>query len=227
MAATTFTATGGDYMRPYYGGGGYAGRAVIRTFPETTAGTFVRGEPLIQDTGSHLGGGVIVAANDPTAGVVGVACHGATGSQNTAWGALGKYGVGSRTDITALAAGNAGSLGAGVAGSLGNGVGGCYENVSNVATLVGNGVTKGLVQVWLLTQLFMARVVDTQAVSADFIGLQYGLEKDTSHLIWRVDTGDTSNKVVQITDILDQDGDVNGWVVFKFLAAANRLFGER
>ncbi len=228
MAATTFTVTGQDYIRPYFMGG--AGRHTIRTFAEATAGTFLPGEVLIQDTGSHLGGAVKVAANDPTAGIVGVAVHGATGTANTGWAAgVGSGGLGSRTDSTALAAGQASSLGPGVAGSLGMGIGGSYTNVGNVRTLAGNGVTKGLIQVYLAGQgnLFYGRCLTTQAISNDDIGAQYGIELDATNLIWRVDNTDTGNKSVQIVALFDNDGDINGRYIFKFVAAANRLFGER
>lgn len=228
MGATTFTVTGQDYLRPYFmAGGGAAGQ--IRTFPESTAGTFLPGDVLIQDTGSHKGGGVIKAANDPTTGVIGVAVHGATGSAFTGWSGVGAGGWGSRTDSTALASGQASSLGPGVGGSLGNGVGGSYVNVANVATLQGNGATKGLIQVYLAgtNNLFVGRALAGQTISNDDIGAQYGLEIDATNLIWRVDNGDTSNKVVQIVGLFDNDGDINGRYIFKFLAAANRLFGER
>lgn len=229
MGATTFTVTGQDYIRPYFFGsrGSYG---TIRTFAEATAGTFLPGEVLIQDTGSHLGGAVKIAANDPTSGVIGIAVHGATGVANTGWAAgVGSGGLGSRTDSTALAAGQASSLGPGVGGSLGMGVGPSYVNVGNVRTLQGGGVTKGLIQVYLAgnDNLFVGRVLTTQAISNDQIGAQYGLELDATNLIWRVDTTDTSNKVVQIMGLFDNDGDINGRLIFKFLAAANLLAGER
>lgn len=225
MGATTFTITGQDYVRPYFTGA----RPAVRTFPEATAGTFLPGEVLIQDTGSHLGNAVKVAANDPVAGVIGIAVHGATGVANTSWSAAGGGGWGSRTDSTALASGQASSLGPGIAGSLGSGVGPSYVNLSNTRTLQGNGTTKGLIQVYLAgtNNLFVGRVLTTQAISNDQIGVQYGIELDATNLIWRVDTTDTTNKSVQIVGLFDNDGDVNGRVIFKFLAAANLLFGER
>jgi hypothetical protein len=208
-------------------GGGVAG--VVRTFAESTAGTFLPGDVLIQDTGSHKGSGVIKAANDPTSGVIGVAVHGATGSAFTNWSGVGGGGLGSRTDSTALAAGQASSLGPGVGGSLGNGVGPSYVNIGNVATLQGNGATKGLIQVYIAGNgnLFVGRSLSGQAISNDDIGQQFGLEIDATNLIWRVDNGDTSNKVVQIVGLFDNDGDINGRYIFKFVAAVNRLFGER
>lgn len=227
MGATTFTAGGGDIVRPYWMPGGP--HPVIQTFPEATAGSFVAGEPLIQDTGSHKGNGVVVASNDPTANIIGIAVHGATGVANTNWSGSGNGGRGSRTDITVLASGAAGSLGAGVGGSLGLGIGGTYKNVNNVATLTGNDGIKGLVQVYLATPFtfFVARVISGNAITSANIGIQCGFEKDTSNLIWRIDDGDTSNKTVQIVDLFDADGDVNGRYIFKFVAAAKLLYGER
>lgn len=226
MGATTFTVGYGDYVRPYMGF-----RAIgVRSFPEAASQTFVPGEPIILNgTGSHKNNEVKVASNDPTANIVGIAVHGATGSEFTNWSGQNAGGWGSRTDITSLAAGQASSLGPGIAGSLGNGVGGSYQNVAGVATLVGNGATKGLVQVWLASNetLFVGRVISGNAISSDNIGLQCGFEKDTTNLIWRVDDGDSGNKSVQIVGLFDNDGDVNGRYIFKFVAAANVLFGER
>lgn len=226
MAATTFTVTGQDYVRPYYLQGG---RPLIATFPEATAGTFLPGELLIQDTGSHLGNGVKVAANNPTAGVIGFSVHGATGVANTAWSAVGGGGLGARTDSTALAAGAASSLGPGVAGSLGSGVGPSYVNLANVRTLTGNGVTKGIVQVYLAGRdsLFIARVLTGQAISNDGIGVQYAMSLDATNLIWRIDNTNTTNKVAQIVGLFDADGDINGRYIFKIVAAANLLYGDR
>lgn len=225
MGATTFTATGMDGVRPYYA----SGRVTVATFPEATAGTFLPGEILIQDTGSHKGNGVIVASNNPTAGIVGVACHGATGSANTNWSGVGAGGLGSRTDVTALAQGQAGSLGPGIAGSLGSGVGPSYVNLGNVRTLQGNGVTKGLVQVWLAgaNNLFIARVLTTQAISNDGIGVKYAMSLDATNLIWRIDNTNTSNTCAQIVGLFDNDGDINGRYIFRFTGAANLLYGDR
>lgn len=225
--ATTFTVGGGDFVRPYMQG---AGSVRVRTFPEKASQSFLVGEPLIWGgSGSHKANQVGVASNDPTANIIGIAAQGATGVENTSWSGSGNGGWGSRTDITVLAAGAAGSLGPGIAGSLGSGVGGEYRNVGNVATLTGNGATKGLVQVWLAhpEQLFVGRVISGNAISNDNIGLQCGFEKDATNLIWRVDDGDSSNKCVQIVGLFDADGDVNGRYIFKFVAATNLMFGER
>lgn len=226
MAATTFTVTGQDFVRPYMQG---AGSVRIRSFPEAASQTFCPGALIVAQSSSHKGNEVKAAAANPTAGVIGFAVHGATGTEFTTWSGAGNGGMGSRTDITALAAGSAGSLGPGIAGSLGLGVGPSYENVGNVATLRGNGATKGLVQVYLAhpEAVFIGRSGAGQAISNDDIGAQYGVVIDATNLIWRVDNTNTTQKVVQIVGLYDADGDINGRYLFKIMAAVNYLYGER
>lgn len=233
MAATTFTVTGQDFVRPYTQGGG---SVRVKSFPEAASQTFLPGELLIAaGTGAHKNNEVKVAANNPVANIIGFAVHGASGSEFSAWSGVGGGGVGSRTDITALTTGSSGyagaggSLGAGIAGSLGKGVGPSYTNVGNVRTLSGLGATTGLVQVYLATAeaLFVARVLNGQAISNDEIGSQFAMSLDATNLIWRIDNTNTTNKSAQVVALYDADGDINGRYIFKIVAAANLLFGER
>lgn len=227
MAATTFTVSGGDFVRPYMQAGG---SVRILSFPEAPSQTFVPGELVIAAaTGSHKLNQVKVSGATPSANILGFAVHGATGSEFTAWSGVGAGGRGSRTDITALAAGSAGSLGPGIAGSLGKGVGPTYQNIGNVATLSGNGGTVGLVQVYVATpeSLFVGRSGNGQAISNDDIGVKYGAVRDATNLIWRVDNTNTTQLAFQVVGLFDNDGDINGRYIFKIVAAASLLFGER
>lgn len=228
MGATTFTRGPGDFVRPYFLTGPH--RPGIRSFFEGASQSFVPGEPLIASTDSHQGNCVKVASNDPTSNLIGIAVHGATGTQVSPIGAN-TGGWGSRTDSTVLASGAASSLGMGIAGSLGAGVGPSYQPTGTGSTtaLKGNGATVGVVQVYTLdvNTLFVACALNGQAISNNDIGSKFGFEKDTNYNIWRIDNGDTSNTVVQIVGLFDADGDVNGKYIFKFVAATNLLFGER
>lgn len=227
MAATTFTVTGQNFVRPYMQG---AGSVRVRSFPEAASQTFLPGELLIAaGTGANKNNEVKVAANNPTANIIGFAVHGATGSEYLAWSGVGGGGLGSRTDHTALAAGSASSLGAGIGGSLGKGVGPSYVNLGNVRTLQGNGATVGLIQVYLAhpDALFVAHVLNGQAISNDGVGVQYAMSLDATNLIWRIDNTNTTNKSAQVVGLFDADGDINGRYIFKVVAAANLLFGER
>ena len=203
--ATTFTVGPGDTMRPYIRGGQVA---QIVSFPEAASQVFKAGELLILNNGGSLGHQVKLSGANPTADVVGTAVHDATGTQGT-WA-----GRGSRTDSQALGAGAASSLGPGQGGSLGAGVIG--------------GLTKGVVQVYCAypNTLFVARCQSGGALSVDNIGRQFGVVRDAGNVIWRVDTTNTTQKVVQIVGLFDDNGDTNGRYIFKFRAAINALYGE-
>lgn len=227
MAATTFTVGGGDFVRPYMQG---AGSVRIRSFPEAASQSFVPGELIINNgTGAHKNNEVKVSGATPTVGLIGFSVHGATGREFSAWSGVGGGGLGSRTDVSVLAAGAASSLGPGIGGSLGLGVGPSYQNIGNVATLVGNGATVGLVQVYIAHSeaLWVGRAGNGQAISNDDIGQQYGAVRDATNLIWRVDNTNTTQKVFQIVGLFDTDGDINGRYIFKIMGTANYLFGER
>jgi hypothetical protein len=71
---------------------------------------------------------------------------------------------------------------------------------------------------------FVARVEDGASISGANIGTNYGLVKDSTNNIWRVDTSDTTNVNVTVTGLVDADGDVNGRVRFQFLASARGQF---
>ena len=174
------------------------GRPKVKSFPEAASQTFKAGELIILGTATDKGNEVKVASDNPTTAiVVGIAVHDATQTEGTHASGSGVQGQ----------MGNAGSLGLGVTG----------------------GLTKGIVQVWLAGRdnLFVAHTLDTQAIDNNDIGKQFGFEKDTTNKVWRVDNTDTSNKSVQIVDLFDNDADVNGRYVFKFLGAVNVLYGDR
>lgn len=69
--ATTFTRSSGDCFRPY-------GRSEVRHYPEAASQSFKRGEPVILDA-SATQNRVKVAADNPTAAIVGVAAGDASG----------------------------------------------------------------------------------------------------------------------------------------------------
>jgi len=72
---------------------------------------------------------------------------------------------------------------------------------------------------------FNGAVQDAMALSVDFVGKQYGLILDAANgNVFRVNTADTTNKVVEVVKLIDQPGDINGRVAFKFLSAARAPF---
>ena len=74
---------------------------------------------------------------------------------------------------------------------------------------------------------FQGVVQDAMALDPNFIGKQYGVILDAANgNIFRVNTADTTNKVVEVVKLIDAIGDVNGRVAFKFLSAARAPFSS-
>lgn len=67
---------------------------------------------------------------------------------------------------------------------------------------------------------FKANVQDTGALALANVGTAYGVVLDATNDIFRVDLSDTTNTRVRVTELIDEVGDVNGLVVFKWLNAA-------
>lgn len=94
--------------------------------------------------------------------------------------------------------------------------------VVGVAAEAASGVTNRKIGVYVADENseFQGNVQDTGALAQANIGLQYSIVLDGTNDIFRVDLGDTTNKRVVVTELIDQAGDVNGRVVFKWLNAA-------
>jgi hypothetical protein len=84
--ATTFTPSAGNIIRPY-------GRSKVKHFPEAASQTFKRGYPVIMDAASTENR-IKVAADNPTAAIVGIAAEdasGTTGNKVAVWLAKPEY----------------------------------------------------------------------------------------------------------------------------------------
>jgi hypothetical protein len=79
------------------------------------------------------------------------------------------------------------------------------------------GTTGSPITVWLADENgeFRGVVQNTGTLDGPNVGAEYGLVADGTNVIWRVDLSDTTYKLVRITQLLDADGDVNGYVGFK------------
>lgn len=71
---------------------------------------------------------------------------------------------------------------------------------------------------------FIGVVQDAGVLAVGNVGTNYGLVKDATNNIWRVDLSDTTNVNVTVTGLVDPAGDVNGRVRFQFLASARGQF---
>lgn len=96
--------------------------------------------------------------------------------------------------------------------------------ILGVASTAATGTTDSQITYWIADNgnQFVGRVQGSGTLDYTQVGLQCGIVQDTtvSPAIWRVDYSDTTNKNVEITGLIDADGDVNGRVRFQFISAA-------
>jgi len=99
-------------------------------------------------------------------------------------------------------------------------------SVVGVAAEAASGVEGTMIGVWVANNdgEFLANVQDTGTLAATNVGSGFGVVRDATNLIWRVDLSETSAKVVDIVKLIDAVGDVNGLVVCKFRSAIRLPF---
>ena len=99
------------------------------------------------------------------------------------------------------------------------------------AASAANGTKGHLCDVWLATgdAEFVGHISGAAFADAnldnDMIGTELGMIADTTNLIWRVDTSETTAKLVRVLELLDAHGDTNGRVVFHVIAP-ERLYHD-
>lgn len=95
------------------------------------------------------------------------------------------------------------------------------------AASAATGVKGHMVDVWIATgdAEFIGHIEGTTAIDNDMIGTELGIVADGTNLIWRVDSTETSAKVVRILDLADTHGDTAGRVIFHVIAP-ERLYHD-
>ena len=83
------------------------------------------------------------------------------------------------------------------------------------------------VVIWLAEQgtEFIAHVQASETLDNDDIGVEFGLVIDATNGIMRVDTSETTAKLVRVLELLDAHGDTEGRVSVAFIAP-ERLYGD-
>lgn len=96
------------------------------------------------------------------------------------------------------------------------------SGILGVASVAASGTTDSEVTYWIANNgnQFMGVVQSSGTLDYTQVGLQCGIVYDSTNTIWRVDYSDTTNKNVEITGLIDADGDVNGRVRFQFISTA-------
>lgn len=86
-----------------------------------------------------------------------------------------------------------------------------------VAGADASGTEGTLIPVWLFADRaeFRIHYVDTQTISRADLNVSYGVARDSTNNIWRLDNTNTTQKVFEVVQLLDAHGDVNGAVVVR------------
>lgn len=94
-----------------------------------------------------------------------------------------------------------------------------------VAAADASGVEGTMIPVWLFTNSseFVIHYGDTQALDNDDVGVSYGVVKDATNVIWRLDNTETTAKVFEVVQLLDAAADVNGRAVVRPTTATHKL----
>jgi hypothetical protein len=95
------------------------------------------------------------------------------------------------------------------------------------AAKAATGVKGTMIEVWLATgdAEFIGHIEGTTAIDNDMISTELGIVADGTNLIWRVDSTETSAKVVRILELADTHGDTAGRVIFHVIAP-ERLYHD-
>ena len=95
------------------------------------------------------------------------------------------------------------------------------------AAKAATGVKGTMIDVWLATgdAEFIGHVQDAETLDNDDISVEFGIVADATNLIWRVDTSETTAKIVRILELADAHGDTNGRVIFHVIAP-ERLYHD-
>lgn len=99
--------------------------------------------------------------------------------------------------------------------------------ILGIAAADASGTENTLIPVWLFTpdSEFLMHIADGQTLDNDDLGVGYGIVKDSTNTIWRVDRTETTAKVVVVVKLIDAHGDVNGRVVVRPHSGGKPVFG--
>lgn len=95
------------------------------------------------------------------------------------------------------------------------------------AAQAATGVKGTMISVWLATgdAEFIGHIEGTTAIDNDMISTELGIVADATYLIWRVDSTETTAKVVRILELFDNHGDTAGRLIFSVIAP-ERLYHD-
>lgn len=105
------------------------------------------------------------------------------------------------------------------------------SNVVGVAAEAASGVENTMIAVYVADEKgeFRINYGDTQVSLTSDLGVAYGLVRDATNNIWRLDNTETSNTIVIVTEFINGSvpGDTNAEVAVKFLNTLGNTHGTR
>lgn len=99
--------------------------------------------------------------------------------------------------------------------------------VVGIAAADASGTEDTLVPVWLFTPdaEFVVHAGASQTLDNDDVSVGYGIVKDATNVIWRLDRTETTAKIFVVVKLLDVHGDVNGRYIVRPHTGGKPLFG--
>lgn len=99
--------------------------------------------------------------------------------------------------------------------------------VVGVAAMDATGTENSLVTVWLFTPAseWVVHAGSGQTLDNDDLSVGYGIVKDITNVIWRLDRTETTAKVFVVVKLLDAHGDVNGRYIVRPHSGGKPVFG--
>jgi hypothetical protein len=98
---------------------------------------------------------------------------------------------------------------------------------ADITTTATHNAVTDRIPVWVADQdtEFLVHVQDAETLDNDDISVEFGIVADSTNLIYRLDTTETSAKVFRVLRLYDAHGDTNGRVVAMCIAP-ERLYGD-
>jgi hypothetical protein len=94
-----------------------------------------------------------------------------------------------------------------------------------------SGVEDTKISVWVADEdaEFLIHALDAQTLDADDVGVNFGITKDATNVIWRLDRTKTTTteQALRVLELRDEHGDINGRYVVRVLNVPRVYAGEQ
>lgn len=102
-------------------------------------------------------------------------------------------------------------------------------DVVGFAAADASGTEDTMIPVWVADEdaEFLIHALDAQTVDVDDIGVNFGITKDSTNVIWRLDRTKTTTtlQALRVLELKDDHGDINGRYVVRVLSVPRAYSG--